>query len=254
MQALSIDTVAGAAQIAAASDLDKYYATAQGKTGADLLRALHLIVRTGHVDRGYADARDELFGDIADLDGDNQIEDVFTGKTYGPITNRKNAYDRGMNTEHTWPQSQGATGIAQSDLHHLQPADIVTNERRGSLPYGDVVTADWQTSSGPEQAKRGVDALGVQVFEPRASIKGDIARGLLYFFTRYSQSRTLDFSLEDFRHEVPTLIRWNKADPVSDVERMRNDAIQKVQGNRNPYIDHPEFVDAVGFDRLDLRK
>ncbi|MCW2921547.1 MAG: endonuclease [Thermoleophilia bacterium] len=233
-------------------DLTKYYATAQGKEGAELLRALHLIVRTGHVDRGYAQARDELFGEVEDLDGDNRIEDLFTGEVRGPITDRKNGYDKGFNTEHTWPQSKGATGIAQSDLHHLHPADTITNERRGHLPYGDVVTIDWSVGEGVHQAKRGVDALGTTVFEPHAAVKGDIARGLLYFYTRYAQSRTSDFTLENFRHELPTLLAWNKADPVTDAERARNDAVQKVQGNRNPYVDHPEFIDQVKFATLDL--
>lgn len=233
-------------------DLDRYYAPAQGRQGAELLRALHLIVRTGHVDKGYAQARDELFGEIADLDGDDRIEDVFTGEVRGPITDRKNAFDQGFNTEHTWPQSKGATGIAQSDLHHLHPADQRTNERRGSHPYGEVVRAEWSTGEGPAQASLGVDALGERVFEPRVDVKGDIARGLLYFFTRYSQSRTSDFTLANFRHELPTLLRWHHGDPVSDAERRRNDAVHRVQGNRNPFVDRPEFVDAVRFTRLDL--
>ncbi len=239
-------------QRAAGEDLSRYYAPAQGKEGADLLRALHLIVRTGHVDRGYAQARDELFADVADLDNDNQIEDLFTGELRGPITGRKDGFDKGFNTEHTWPQSKGATGIAQSDLHHLHPSNITTNERRGSLPYGEVVTIDWSVGEGTRQAKRGVDELGKTVFEPREDIKGDIARGLLYFYTRYAQSRPGDFTLVNFRHELPTLLQWHKADPVTDVERQRNDAVQKVQGNRNPFVDRPEFVDQIKFSALEL--
>jgi endonuclease I len=238
---------------ASGGDLDRYYATAQGKEGADLLHALHFIVRTGHVDRGYAQARDELFGQVDDLDGDDKVEDLFTGESRGPITGRKDAYEHGMNTEHTWPQSQGATGIAQSDLHHLRAADIKANEVRGNMPYGDVVKAVWTKGSGAAQCRQGVDALGVDVFEPHASVKGDIARGLLYFYTRYAMSQPQSFSLEDFQHELPTLLMWNAADPVDANERLRNDAIQQVQGNRNPYIDHPEYVDAVDFAKLDLK-
>jgi endonuclease I len=252
---LDVDSAAGLSQRNASSeggDLGKYYATAQGKEGADLLRALHLIIRTGHVDRGYAQARDEMFSDVDDLDNDNTIDDLFTGKEFGPITGRKDAYDRGMNTEHTWPQSKGATGIAQSDLHHLRPAEIRTNEKRGSHPYGDVVTTEWAVGEGARQARLGVDALGETVFEPRADMKGDIARGLLYFYTRYAQSRTSAFTLENFRHELPTLLRWNKADPVTEAEVRRNDEIQKVQGNRNPFVDHPEFIDAIRFAKLEL--
>lgn len=246
-------SVAGQQQQAGAEDLDRYYARAQGKQGAELLRELHLIVRTGHVDRGYAQARDELFEDVADLDGDNRIEDMFTGELRGPITGRKDGFDRGFNTEHTWPQSKGATGVAQSDLHHLHPADIRTNERRGSNPYGEVVRAEWSVGEeGPRQAKLGVDALGETVFEPREDIKGDIARGLLYFYTRYAQSRPSKFTLENFRHELPTLLKWHDADPVTEAERARNDAVHQVQGNRNPFVDRPEFVDRVAFSKLEL--
>lgn len=250
---LDVGSAASRQQQTGSADLDRYYAPAQGKQGAELLRALHLIVRTGHVDRGYAQARDELFEDVADLDGDDRVEDMFTGDVRGPITGRKDAFDRGFNTEHTWPQSKGATGIAQSDLHHLHPADIRTNERRGSNPYGEVVRTEWSVGEeGPRQAKLGVDALGETVFEPRADIKGDIARGLLYFYTRYAQSRPSDFTLENFRHELPTLLRWHAADPVTDAERQRNDAVQQVQGNRNPFVDRPEFVEQVAFAKLDL--
>lgn len=252
LMAAAASAAANEAPGASREDLDKYYGPAQGKQGAELLRALHLIIRTGHTDRGYAQARDELFSEVADLDGDDRVEDVFTGELRGPISNRKNAFDKGFNTEHTWPQSKGATGVAQSDLHHLHPADSRTNEQRGSHPYGDVAQVEWSVGEGTRQAKLGVDLLGTTVFEPRADIKGDIARGLLYFYTRYSQSRTSDFTLENFRHELPTLLKWNKADPVSDTERLRNDAIQRVQGNRNPYVDRPEFVDAMKFETLDL--
>lgn len=232
--------------------LDSYYAPAQGKQGAELLRALHLIIRTGHVDRGYGQARDEMFSEVDDLDGDNTIEDLFTGNPYGPIQNKGDAFNAGMNTEHTWPQSKGATGIAQSDLHHLRPSDIRTNEKRGSHPYGDVIKTLWSVGEGARQARLGVDALGETVFEPRADVKGDIARGLLYFYTRYSQSRTKDFTLTNFKHELPTILRWSFEDPVTDAERARNDAIQKVQGNRNPFVDHPEYIEQIGFGKLAL--
>jgi len=98
----------------------------------------------------------------------------------------------------------------------------------------------------------GVDALGTTVFEPRDAVKGDIARGLLYFYTRYAQSRPSRFDLVNFKHELPTLLKWHAADPVNDLERASNDEIQRAQGNRNPYVDRPEFVTKADFQRLDL--
>jgi hypothetical protein len=248
---ISSPSATGVATLGRVSEnLGTYYAATQGKKGAELLRALHLIVRTGHIDRGYAQARDEMFGIVSDTDGDNMIEDIFTGRPRGPITDRKDAFGHGFNTEHTWPQSKGATGIAQSDLHHLQAADISTNEKRGSKPYGEVVTPEWTTGEGANQAKLGVDSLGTTVFEPWDATKGDIARGLLYFYTRYNDSRPNDFTTINLRHELPTLLKWHQQDPVDDKERARNDAVQSAQGNRNPFIDHPEFVEMVNFPSL----
>ncbi|MCW2950617.1 MAG: Endonuclease [Thermoleophilia bacterium] len=242
-----------AAQAEAGDDLTRYYAPAQGKTGADLLYALYTITRTGHVDRGYSQARQELFSEVDDTDHDDRVQDIFTGEIRGPITGKDDGYARRMNTEHTWAQSKGATGIAQSDLHHLRPGDIDTNSKRGNFPYGDVKTAEWSIGEGVHQAKLGTDELGWTVFEPAAQNKGDVARGLLYFYTRYNASRTAKFQATDFAHELPTLLKWNKEDPVDDAERARNAVIQSFQGNRNPYIDHPEYVEQVDFPHLVIK-
>lgn len=243
----------GPAVAASQGNLADYYKLADGKKGADLLFALHTITRTGHVDRGYSQARQELFSDVEDTDNDNMIPDLFTGELRGPINGKDQGFDRRLNTEHTWPQSKGATGIAQSDLHHLRPSDIKTNERRGSHPYGEVLRPQWTTDYGPEQAKLGTDALGTTVFEPGNQFKGDIARGLLYFYTRYAASQPAKFTTSNFAHELPTLLKWNIQDPVDATELLRNDAVQAVQGNRNPFIDHPEYVDAIDFGSLSLR-
>ena len=236
----------------ASRDLDGYYATAQGKTGAELLRALHTIISTGHRDLGYSQAREALFADVADTDGDNMVPDLFTGELRGPIDGKSSGQRRGFNTEHTWPQSKGATGIAKSDLHHLHPSVIHTNSQRGHLPYGDVVRATWTTGDGPSQALLGVDALGTTVFEPGDQSKGDIARGLLYFYARYAAAQPGRFTTENFRYELLTLLKWNAQDPVDATELLRNDAVQRAQGNRNPFVDRPEFVELVDFTRLQV--
>lgn len=226
-----------------------YYAAAQGKQGADLLDALGQITQRGHRDVGYAQARDGMFGIVHDLDGDNRVPELYTGLERGNIDGRKSAYQRGMNAEHTWPQSLGAEGIAKSDLHQLMPADINYNGRRGNFAYGIVANQEWSTPRGADAddvSRFGTDDTGRQVFEPRAEVRGDIARGLLYFYTRYNENRQGSFSLNNFKSELPHLLDWHKSDPVNDAERARNDAVQDVQGNRNPFIDHPEFIDQIG--------
>lgn len=235
---------------AQASDpLADYYAAAQGKEGAALLNSLGDIVKKGHRDLGYARARDAMFGDVDDVKGNNNVADIYSGRVEKNVDGRKSAFSHGLNAEHTWPQSQGATGIAQSDLHQLMPSDIDYNGRRGHLPYGEVKNVEFSTPhvQGVEGVSRlGTDAQGTRVWEALPGVRGDIARGLLYFYTRYNNDRPGDYTTQPFQYELGTLLKWDKEDPVDAGERERNERIFKVQGNRNPYVDHPEFVGAVG--------
>lgn len=225
-------------------DPARYYAPAQGKQGADLLHALHLIIRTGHTDSGYNQARDGMFSVMFDDANNNHVVDVYTGRVESNVSDRKTAFTHGLNTEHTWPQSLGARGIAQSDLHQLLPADIKVNQIRGNMPYGMVKDVEWSTEPGStNESVLGTDASGTRVFQPRPSVRGDIARGLMYFYTRYNESRPADYSLDNFRHELPVLMQWAKEDPVDDAERRHNDIAFQLQHNRNPFVDHPEWIE-----------
>jgi endonuclease I len=167
---------------------------------------------------------------------------IYIGRSLDHVTGTKAAFQngKGLNAEHTWPQSKGAVGPAKADLHHLFPADAAANSRRGSFPFGEVTQATWAIGG----SQLGTNASGQQVFEPRAQQKGDTARALLYFYTVYGLDGRADTS--NFRLEEETLKRWSQEDPVTATEVARNDAIQAVQGNRNPFVDHPEWVAAVG--------
>lgn len=215
------------------------YDGAQGKTGQVLLAALKQAV-SAHKDLGYDGARDAMFKDVDDLDNDNVVECVYTGRTVANVTNRGTAYQngKGLNAEHTWPQSKGAEGAAKADLHHLFSTDCVANSTRGSFPFGTVASQDWAEGG----SRRGTDAQGRIVFEPRPEHRGNVARALLYFYTVYGQRASLD----NFRVEEETLKRWHVEDPVDAAEKARNELVFKIQGNRNPYVDRPEFVQAVG--------
>jgi endonuclease I len=95
-------------------------------------------------------------------------------------------------------------------------------------------------------SKQGFNAQNVEVFEPRNAKKGDIARAIFYFYTRYNLRRPATFSLQNFVIEEATLIQWHNADPPDAFERQRNALAFRAQGNRNPFIDRPELVAAVG--------
>ncbi len=116
-----------------------------------------------------------------------------------------------LNCEHVVPQSFfGKKEPMRSDLHHLFACNIGDNSRRGATPYGK--------------------------FVPPGG-KGEVARATLYFMMRYPEVKTPynERSIEMFK-------QWSADDPPDDREMRRNREVQKIQGNRNPFIDHPEWV------------
>lgn len=220
---------------------------AVGKRGKELLLALGVCI-TPHTSLGYNDGRDAMFLMFSDPATNNTIECTYTGRKAMPVKDRSTANAASFNTEHSWPQSLGATGVAMADIHHLFPTDVNANGRRGNYPFGVVMTATWTgpDPDGSGASKLGKDAKGVTVFEPRNRVKGDIARALLYFYTRYAQTPPSDFSTANFKIEEPLLHTWHKDDPPDAAERAHNDEIFRRQKNSNPYIDHPEYVERIG--------
>lgn len=210
----------------------------QGKTGEELLVGLTKLIQK-HKDLGYEKARDIMFADVDDYQNQDTIECVYTGRLGTGIKDRSSAYSKNYNTEHTWPQSKGAEGVAKSDLHHLFPVDCNENSRRSSTPFGEVKTF----SETSDRSGEGLDSRGNKVYEPRDAHKGNVARALLYFYTCYRNTSKIDLS--NFRQEREVLVRWSQQDPVDAAERQRNEAVYRVQGNRNPYIDHPEYLSQI---------
>ncbi|WII73933.1 endonuclease [Bdellovibrio sp. 22V] len=146
-----------------------------------------------------------------------------------------------LNTEHTWPQSRFSgrfdKGMQKSDLHHLYPTDNHMNSVRGNNPFGEVVK-DSKILDCRESRTGKAASGGAEVFEPPQNHKGNVARAIFYFSVRY------DLPV-DSRQEA-TLRKWNQEDPVDEEEVRRNDFIQEVQGNRNPFVDYPELIDSLG--------
>ncbi len=234
----------------APSDPKEYYAPAQAKEGAALLGVLHDLSEQYHQERSYTNARSMMFKFVEDLDNDDVVTDLYSGETVSGVGGLRTATKKGLTTEHVWPQSEGATEAAKSDMHHLRPAFQSLNTHRSNLPYGVVKDPVWASppvKGVDELSMVGTDETGTKVFTPRASMRGDLARDQFYFFTRYHGDKPGGYSTGNFLHSLKTLLQWHADDPVSDAERARNEAIARVQGNRTPYVDHPEFVDKVGF-------
>jgi len=192
-----------------------------------LIKALH-DGAAQHKDLGYNQARKIIFTTLDNHDG--QVECVYTGRE---LKTDKIPNSSDMNTEHTWPQSKGATGAAKSDLHHLFPTDSKANSMRSSYPFGVVKNVKW-TQGG---SKFGTDANGQTVFEPRDEHKGNVARALFYFSTVYGKPIPPG--------DEAVLKQWNQADKVDAAEVARNTAIQGYQGNRNPFVDDPALADRI---------
>ncbi len=238
-----------------------YYDGTTGLTGAALKTKLSQIVTSGHQDRGYnwtvfssAD-RDKYY------ENDNSVLDVYSENPTGAdpykftmVTNQCGSYSGEgscYNREHSIPKStfNDATPM-HNDYHHLLPTDGYVNGRRSNWPYGEVGTASWTSKNGSKLGTSKLNGYSGTVFEPINEFKGDIARIYLYFATRYqSQITTFTYDMYDgstfkvFAEPfMSMLLRWHQQDPVSQKEIDRNNAVYNYQGNRNPYVDHPEYV------------
>ncbi|MBF0501400.1 MAG: endonuclease [Candidatus Riflebacteria bacterium] len=207
------------ADVATGTDL---YATCKGLKDKALRDEL-LKICGNQAPIDYQAAQAVIFEKLDNHDG--FVECAYTGRklqttTEPPSTN--------MNIEHTWPQSQGAVGIAKCDLHHLFPTDSHANNVRSSFPYGTVTKATW-TEGGSK--------FDGSEFEVRPEHRGDTARAMFYFALRYGKQIPND--------EEAVLRQWSKDDPVDAAEKTRNDMIENIQHNRNPFVDHPEFIDQI---------
>jgi len=249
-----------------------YYTNASG-TGYTLKTQLYNIIKN-HTDRGYSG----LYTTYATSDKDYYYEndgtmlDNYTENptgsecefTYGinqdDGTLGNNECER-YNREHIIPQSVfGSANPMYSDAHFVLPSDKHVNAQRGDLPFGKVNIANWTSSNGSKRGSNlntGYSAgYSGNVFEPIDEFKGDIARYILYFATRY-EDLVSGYNFPMFNNTsdqvfnttfLNILLTWNQIDPVSPREIARNNAIFARQGNRNPFIDNNDYVCRIWAD------
>lgn len=201
-------------------------------------------------DLGYNGARSQMFGYTDESAG--TINCVYTGFAQ---PSEYTTYLDPINTEHIVPQSFfGGVSPMKSDLFNIRPSHGSANSSRGNSPYSEIPNANAQwyginasgdyTTQGsipsdPENWSKRSGAL----WEPREDAKGDIARKVFYFYTMYP---TQAGSIEELGN-LEMFFTWHEQDPVSSFEATRNERIQQVQGNANPYISHPEWVETAWF-------
>ncbi|MFY8020437.1 MAG: endonuclease [Bacteroidia bacterium] len=149
-----------------------------------------------------------------------------------------------------WPYAPGTTKELPeyNDLHHLYPTHQVNaNVRRSNHPYGNVKNVTYTAPTG--FGKVGTDSLGKTVYEPRPEQRGDAARALMYMSVCYHGVSGNNWSLPSTQDQN-VLKQWNEIDPPDNFEMARNEMIYSIQGNRNPFIDHPEWVNSINFSNM----
>lgn len=251
-----------------------YYSTATG-TGYTLKTQLYNIIK-GHTNNGYdglyttyqTSDRDYYYendGTVLDMYSENPTGiDPYNYSTSvssdkcGTYSVEGDCYNR----EHIIPQSVfGSASPMVADAHFITPTDGKVNGLRSNFPHGAVASASKITLNGSKLGTSAVTGYSGTVFEPIDEFKGDIARMYLYFATRY-ENTVAGYSYPMFNgtsNQVFTtaflnmLLTWNAQDPVSPREIARNNAIYARQNNRNPYIDHPEYVQMIWNSTLDTQ-
>ncbi len=247
-----------------------YYNGTSGLEKAALKSKLAEIISNGHQDKSYdglwtvykssdVDKYFENDGTLLDMYSENPNgKDPYTFKLgtnqCGNYTGEGSCYNR----EHTIPQSSFNRGTPmRSDAHHVVPTDGYVNNKRGTFPFGNTSDSpSWVSENGSKTGTSTVSGYSGTVFEPIDEFKGDFARIFFYFATRY-ESKLNSFSFPMLSKNaypglsawsIPMLLTWHKEDPVDQREIDRNDAIYKFQGNRNPFIDQPNFAELIWGD------
>ena len=251
-----------------------YYDNAQGLTGYELKTALKTIITDGYNAQSYS-ALITLYqtSDNDDFYDENQsgtILDIYSENPAGAdpynYTFDQNCGNVGSegtcyNREHLFPQGRfNSQEPMRSDAHHVVPTDGQVNGQRGSFPFGEVDNPTYTSQNGSKKGASVSPGYSGTVFEPIDEFKGDVARSLLYFATRYEdffndsswdspdvqndpRNGTPDQWYEDWY--INLLLKWHAQDPVGERELERNNEVYQHQNNRNPFIDHPEYVNMI---------
>lgn len=239
-------------------DIEAYYSSVNGKSGAALKTALHKVIKD-HTDVGY----DGLYAVYETSDDKNgQVWDMYSTCTWyhgnkkcGNYSNVCDCYNR----EHVVPQSWfNKKSPMKSDAFHVYPTDGKVNGLRNNYPHGETNASPIGGKALGKRGSSSVSGYSGTVYEPDDEYKGDIARTYFYFVTCY-EDKLSGFDRNDVLtgDTYPSLkswfynlmLDWHREDPVSEKELARNEAVYKHQNNRNPFIDYPDLAEHIWGDR-----
>ena len=206
------------------------------KSSTEIKNSLMTLMRTTHT---YISTYNDCHykADRTDCENeDGRVSLIYT--SYSATMSQWN----GWNREHVWPQSLGGgnTTGGGADLHHIRPSDAGVNSSRGNKKYGEVNGGTAKYGSNPASGVLG-GYYNSTYYEPLDNVKGDIARIVLYVWVRWGSNWGADSVTEVFQ-SVDVLLSWMELDPVDTWELGRNEVIEDIQGNRNVFIDYPEYA------------
>tara|TARA_Y100000814_G_scaffold119630_1_gene85707 strand:+ start:1849 stop:2793 length:945 start_codon:yes stop_codon:yes gene_type:complete len=221
----------------------------------DLLTYLKNNYTTSNV-LSYNAARDVLYGDVEAELNDGQVFCIYTNYSINlpnGLDPSSYLYDNGMDCEHLWPQSMGASSSPmKSDMHHLRPCRSNVNSSRGNKPYNEIndnATNTWywlniQSGNIPSSNINEYSETNSSYFEPREESKGDVARSIFYFYTIYENVANDNF----FNTQKDVLYQWHIQDPPTNIEIDRTWAIAAYQNNiPNPFIIDHSLIERAYF-------
>ncbi len=249
---LLISSIIGYSQIPSG-----YYDSANGLYGNNLKVALHNIIKD-HTEYPYTSSSNDVWDILKETDRDTANSENVILFYSGWSVNAAQEYNNGAgwNREHVWAKIHGdfGTGLGPgTDAHHLRPTDISVNAERDNKDFDNggslYIDGDGDTGCYTDSDS----------WETRDAVKGDVARILFYMAVRYEgEGDEPDLELVDqvntvnlneagkgFHGKLSTLLEWNELDPVDSFEMNRNNVIYSYQGNRNPFIDHPEYAESI---------
>ncbi|MFN8589379.1 MAG: endonuclease [Candidatus Eisenbacteria bacterium] len=235
-----------------------YYDGTAGLKGSALMIKLHNIIK-GHTVVSYSSLL--TWFQITDIKPNGKVWDIYSDIpggtppyefTFGQTGNVSSSEGVTYNREHSTPQSWfNQVSPPVSDAFHIYPTDGKVNGVRSNDAYGVVATPTFTSLNGSKSGPSATPGFTGNVFEPIDAFKGDCIRSSFYMATRYlfedsawpGGDPTVHAQLKPWA--VAQYLQWHALDPVSWKERMRNGAIYTFQHNRNPFIDHPEFLTAI---------
>ncbi|MCM2517005.1 endonuclease [Streptomyces griseoincarnatus] len=237
---------AAQARVAAVAAYADYYEGAEGKTGEALKSALHSIV-SDQTKLSYSAVWNALKETDEDPSNSGNVILLYSGASRSKSLNGGDVGD--WNREHVWAKSHGDFGTSTgpgTDIHHLRPSDVQVNSIRGNKDFDN---------GGSAVTNGGGSLTDSDSFEPRDAVKGDVARMILYMAVRYEgtdgwpdlePNNSVSNGSAPYIGKLSVLKEWHEQDPPDSFEQRRNDVIfESYQHNRNPFIDHPEWVEAI---------